>query len=153
LPGALYELLEIAYNIPAFFRLRAAMQTHKPDIVYERFSLFLFAGIWMRRLYGVPLLLEVNAPLFEERTANDGLRLRWLGRRAQRFIWNGADQVLPVSGVLARMVTEYGILRSRITVVPNGVDPRRFDSAPESDSAKIALGLARRIVLGFTGFI
>jgi glycosyltransferase involved in cell wall biosynthesis len=153
IPGALYELLEIAYSVPAFLRLRTAVRTHRPDVVYERFSLFLFAGIWMRRLYGLPLLLEVNSPLFEERAKNDGLRLHALGRWAQRLLWNRADHVLPVTGVLGRIVAEYGVPPARITVIPNGVDPRRFDAFPDQATSRAALGLPNRLILGFTGFI
>jgi glycosyltransferase involved in cell wall biosynthesis len=143
IPAALYELLEVAYNIKAFLRLRAAVRRHRPDVIYERFSLFLFAGIWMRRLSGLPLLLEVNAPLYEERAKNDGLRLHRLGRWAQRLLWNQTDAVLPVTGVPPAC----------ITVIPNGIDPRRFGSVPGIEEAKAALGLPPRIVLGFTGFI
>jgi glycosyltransferase involved in cell wall biosynthesis len=152
-PGALYELLEVAYSVAAFVRLRSAVRTHRPDIIYERFSLFFFAGIWMRRWSGLPLLLEVNAPLYEERAENDGLRLRRLGRWAQRILWNRVDHVLPVTGVLARTVAEYGVPRSRISVVPNGVDPARFSAVLNTGAAKAALALPPRLVLGFTGFI
>ena len=152
-PTILYELLEIAYNLKAFLRLRAAVKTYQPDVIYERFSLFLFAGVWARRIYGIPLLLEVNSPLYEERAANDGLGLHRFGRWAQRFIWNRADHVLPVTGVLARMILECGVPDSRVTVIPNGVDPERFGSAPEPEAAKIALRLPLRVILGFTGFI
>jgi glycosyltransferase involved in cell wall biosynthesis len=153
IPKAVYELLEVAYNVTAFMRLRAAVRTHRPDVIYERFSLFLFAGIWVRRLYRVPLLLEVNSPLFEERAETDGLRLRRLGRWAQRLLWNHVDHVLPVTGVLARTVAEYGVSRSRITVIPNGVDTRRFAVIPEISAAKAAFGVTSRLVLGFTGFV
>lgn len=153
IPGALYELLEIAYNIKAFLRLREAVRRHRPDVIYERFSLFLFAGVWMRRLSGVPLLLEVNAPLYQERAKNDGLRLHRLGGWAQRLLWNRADHVLPVTGVLARMISETGVPHSRITVIPNGIDPDRFGAVPDMDTAKAALGMPSRLVIGFTGFI
>ncbi len=153
IPQALYELLEVAYNLKAFLRLRAAVRTHHPDVIYERFSLFLFAGIWVHRLYRLPMLLEVNSPLYEERAENDGLRLHRLGRWAQRLLWNGVDHVLPVTGVLARMVAEYGVAPSRITVIPNGVNLERFGMIPNTQSAKTSLGLPPRIVLGFTGFI
>jgi glycosyltransferase involved in cell wall biosynthesis len=153
IPGALYEILEIAYNAKAFLRLRAAMRKHRPDVVYERFSLFLFAGIWMRSLSNVPLLLEVNSPLFEERAGNDGLRLHRLGRWAQRLLWNRVDHVLPVTGVLARIVTEYGVPPRHVTVIPNGINPHRFAAVPDTAEAKAALGLPPRLVLGFTGFI
>ncbi len=153
IPEALYELLEVAYNFRAFSRLRAAVRAHRPDVIYERFSLFLFAGIWVRRLYGLPLLLEVNSPLYEERAKNDGLRLHRLGRWAQRLLWNHADHVLPVSGVLARTVEDYGVSASRITVIPNGVNPKRFGDIPDTDVAKMDLRLPPRMVIGFTGFI
>lgn len=152
-PGAAYELMEIAYNVRAFPRLRAAVRAHRPDVVYERFSLFLFAGLLLRRLGGPPLLLEVNSPLFEERARNDGLKLRGLGRRAQGWLWRGADHVLPVTGVLARIVAEYGAAPERVSVVPNGIDPARFGDAPDTGEAKRALGLPPRLTLGFTGFV
>src|SRR5271165_5288426 len=153
IPQTLYELLEIAYNAKAFLRLRAAVQAHRPDVIYERFSLFLFAGIWVRRLYGLPMLLEVNSPLYEERAEHDGLHLHRLGRWAQRVLWNRVDHVLPVTGVLARTVAEYGVAPSRITVIPNGINPERFGEVPGAAAAKAALGLPPRLVLGFTGFI
>ena len=153
LPAAVFELLEVAYNLKAFLRLRAAVRRHKPDIIYERFSLFLFAGVWVRRLYKLPILLEVNSPLYEERAANDGLALHALGRWAQRMIWTNVDVVLPVTQVLARTVAEYGVPTTRIAVIPNGVNQARFGNAPDTEAAKQALGLKPGIVLGFTGFI
>lgn len=153
IPGAAYELLELAYNLHAFVRLWAAVRSHRPDVIYERFSLFLFAGIWVRRLTGIPLLLEVNSPLYEERANNDGLKLHRLGRWAQRLLWNSVDMVLPVTEVLAGMVRDTGVSAGRITVIPNGIDPARFANAPTTDEAKRALGLQPGLVLGFTGFI
>lgn len=159
IPGALYELLEVAYNVKAFLRLRAAVRDYRPDVIYERFSLFLFAGVWLRRLpssrlAGPKLLMEVNSPLFEERARNDGLRLHRLGRWAQGMLWRRADAVLPVTGVLARTIAGYGVPLSRIAVIPNGIDPARFGPVPTIAEAKTALGLPPgRLVLGFTGFI
>jgi glycosyltransferase involved in cell wall biosynthesis len=153
IPGAIYELLELAYNLPAFLRLRRAVREHQPDVIYERFSLFLLAGIWVRRLTGVKLLLEVNSPLFEERARNDGLVLHRVGRWAQGMIWRNADAVLPVTGVLARTVASYGVPGSRITVIPNGIDPARFADAPAPQAARHAVGLAEGVVIGFIGFI
>jgi len=153
IPGTLYEILEVAYSAKAFIRLRAAVRAHQPDAIYERFSLFLFAGIWMRRLSGLPLLLEVNSPLFEERAKNDGLRLHRLGRWAQRLLWSRAGHILPITVVLARTLADYGVPPSRITVIPNGIDPQRFGTIPDTATAKTTLGLPPRLVLGFTGFI
>lgn len=153
IPARGFELMELAYNAPALVRLARAVAAHRPDVIYERFSLFLLAGLWFRRWSRIPLLLEVNSPLFEERARNDGLRLHGLGRRAQAAIWAGADHVLPVTGVLADAIEATGVARDRITVVPNGIDPARFADAPDPRAARDALGLGDRLVLGFTGFV
>jgi glycosyltransferase involved in cell wall biosynthesis len=153
LPAAVYELLEFAYNIPAMRRLSAAVRAHKPDVIYERYSLMMLAGIWIRRRQKIPLLLEVNGPLFEERLKNDGLALHGLGRWTQKVEWNGADFVLPVTEVLAGYVRRYGVPDSRIAVIPNGINTARFGHAPDATAAKAALGVAGRLVLGFTGFV
>ncbi|MGZ5927587.1 MAG: glycosyltransferase family 4 protein [Rhizomicrobium sp.] len=153
IPAWLYEPLEIAYNIKAYFRLRAAVRKHKPDIIYERFSLYLFAGVWVRRRTGLPLLLEVNSPLFEERARNDGLRLHRIGQWAQKYIWRNVDHLFPVTGVLAKTIAAYGVSQSRITVIPNGVDPARFHAVHDTAIPRSDAAGRPQIVLGFTGFI
>src|SRR4030088_2777583 len=65
LPRMLYEVLEFSYNLIALWRLCDAFRRHRPDAVYERYNLFFLAGPLLCRLYGVPLLLEVNAPICE----------------------------------------------------------------------------------------
>jgi glycosyltransferase involved in cell wall biosynthesis len=101
----------------------------------------------------VPVLLEVNAPLFEERAMHDGLALHRLGRWCQRRIWNGVDYVLPVTEVLAGYVRRYGVPETRIAVIMNGINEARFGQVPDGAAAKAALGLSGRLVLGFTGFM
>ena len=66
---------------------RARRGPSGPDIVYERANLFHVAGCWTAWRRGVPLLLEVNAPLAEERSRFGGLRLKRLARAAERFVW------------------------------------------------------------------
>ena len=153
LPASCYELLELAYNLRAFTRLHAAVSEHRPDVIYERFSLFVLAGILERKLRGIPLLLEVNGPLFEERTKNDHLSLHALGRFCQGLIWRAADYVLPVTQVLAGTVKKYGVPSGRIVVIPNGINPRRFANVPDTATAQARFGLQGRLVLGFTGFV
>ena len=153
IPQALYEALEIAYNIPAYLRLSRAFRAAQPDIVYERYNLYMLAGMWLKRRRGVPVLLEVNAPLAMERAAHGGLALKRLAYRLERWTWRNADYVLPVTQVLADIVGGCGIPPERIIVIPNGVDPQRFAGQPSADDAKAALGLSGKMVLGFSGFV
>lgn len=153
-PKAIYELLEIGYNLIAMRRLRRAIREARPDIIYERYNLFLFAGLWARWWYRVPLLLEVNAPLAEERGRHGGgLALPRLARWAEARAWRAADGVFTVTRVLAEQIATAGVERERIVVTPNGIDPQRFRSLPGRDEAKAALGLEGKRVVGFTGFV
>jgi glycosyltransferase involved in cell wall biosynthesis len=153
IPAPVYELLEVGYNLLAFRRLNKAVTAFRPDFIYERFSLFLLAGVWIRRLRRIPVLLEVNGPLYEERLRHNGLALRGLARFCQRYVWNKADYVLPVTAVLAEQVRAYGVPARRIAVIPNGINPKRFGNAPTVAEAKHAADLDGRLVLGFTGFV
>lgn len=153
LPKWFYELMELAYSLVAYWRLSRAVRQHRPDCLYERYNLFLPAGIWLKRRYKLPMLLEVNAPIFEERARYDGLSLKRLARWSQGYAWRNADYVLPVTQVLGDIVASYGVERERIVVIPNGINEERFAQAPDVQSAKAALGLQDKLVLGFTGFV
>lgn len=153
MPAAIYELMEFAYAFYAYRKLGKAIRKHKPDVIYERYNLFFPAGIWAKRKFKLPLLLEVNAPLFEERLRYNGIALKSLAKWSERYVWCGADRVLPVTQVLAKNVMAEGVKEDHITVIPNGIDLDKFGDVPDMDTAKEALGLSRRVVLGFTGFV
>lgn len=154
LPRALYELLELAYSWVAYRRLAAAADEFKPDLIYERYNLFLLAGLMLKKARGIPLLLEVNAPLVHERSLHSGgLSLKWLGRWAEGRAWRGADYVLPVTHVLGEHVRAYGVPETRIVVIPNGINEAHFAAAPSPEQARAERGLTGKLVLGFTGFV
>jgi glycosyltransferase involved in cell wall biosynthesis len=154
LPKAIYELLELAYSLVAYRKLVKAAIDFQPDFIYERYNLFLLSGTLLKRKLGLPLLLEVNAPLVEERIKHSGgLSLVKLARWAEGTAWRSADFVLPVTYVLADHVKAYGVPAERIAVIPNGINRAHFVSAPTPDVAKQRLGLQGQLVLGFTGFV
>jgi glycosyltransferase involved in cell wall biosynthesis len=147
LPRALAELAELAYNAPAWLRVRLACRRFRPDLIYERYNLYYLAGTLVARRKGIPLFLEVNSPLVEERARHGGLGLPRLARWAERFVWRSADRVLAVTGVLKAMIAATGVPAQRIEVVPNGIDPARFAALPQRPAAP------DKVVLGFVGFV
>ncbi len=153
LPQALYELLELGYSFVAYRKLLKAARDFKPDVVYERCNLFLLSGVMLRKRLGLPLLLEVNAPLAQERQNFGGLGLPRLARWAEHKAWRSADRVLPVTQVLAQCLTQAGVPAARVTVIPNGINEALFANAPTPAQAKANLGLGDGLVLGFTGFV
>lgn len=150
LPKPLYEAAEIAYSVPAFLRLRA--KAVDVDILYERYNLFYHSGMWLARSHGLPMILEVNAPLALERARHGGLALKGLAQASERAIWRAADHVAPVTGVLARMVEAAGVSRSKITVIQNGVE-QGFLAAANPAPVRARYGLEGKLVLGFSGFV
>lgn len=147
LPASVGALAEIAYNVPAWWRLRQAARRFRPHLIYERYNLFYLAGTWLSRSSRVPLFLEVNAPLAAERARFGGLGLPGLAARLEAYVWRSADKVLAVTGVLKRMVEQAGVPANRIEIVPNGIDPAEFAAAPRRAQH------GGRVVLGFVGFV
>lgn len=153
LPAAAGELIELAYSVLAFQRLFKAYRAFKPDVLYERYNLFLLSGAWLHKLTGLPLFLEVNAPLAEERRLNSGLALRGLAGWCERYVWRAADLVLPVTKVLARYVIDAGADPRRIEVLPNGIDLQHFTPTLSGDTVRAQYRLHGKTVIGFTGFL
>jgi glycosyltransferase involved in cell wall biosynthesis len=147
LPASVGALAEIAYNVPAWWRLRQAARRFRPHLIYERYNLFYLAGTWLSRSSRVPLFLEVNAPLAAERARFGGLGLPGLAARLEAYVWRSAEKVLAVTGVLKRMVEQAGVPANRIEIVPNGIDPAEFAAAPRRAQH------GGRVVLGFVGFV
>jgi glycosyltransferase involved in cell wall biosynthesis len=100
----------------------------------------------------LPFLLEVNAPLAEERARHGKLALKSLAEASERAIWRAADRVLPVTHVLARYLEAAGVAPERIEVIPNGVEAL-FLAEQDPRPVRERHGLRDKIVLGFTGFV
>jgi glycosyltransferase involved in cell wall biosynthesis len=114
-------------------RLRTALEREGPfDVVYERYSLWSFAGMEYARASGVPGLLEVNAPLIEEQAEHRGLVDRAGALRVAERVFAAADVLLAVSAEVKRYLEQYPDTAGRIHVIQNGVNPERFplDLAP-----------------------
>ncbi len=153
LPKALYELAEWAYGLLAYRRLVQAIEAFDPDVIYERYNLFSTAGVRAKRRFGLPMLLEINAPIFAERKRFDGIALDGLARASERKAWRGADVLLPVTDALAAIVRETAGPDRRIEVVPNGINTAQFAGPFDADAVRRRWDLGGRLVLGFTGFV
>jgi len=153
LPRWLHELLELLYNVPEWLRLRAAIARHRPDVIYERSNLYLLSGIITARASRIPIIEEVNSPLFIERSGHGGISLVSLARWSERWAWKHADAVVTVTRVLADIVAGVRGDNGSIEVMPNGVDRKLFASDLIERDAKRKLYLEGKTVLGFTGFV
>lgn len=147
LPPLAYELLELGYNLVGMPRLYQTVRRERPDFIYERYSLSNVSGVAVSRLTGVPLVLEVNAPLAREKAAHGGLALPRLAQALETWIVNHATRTVAVSGVLRRMLVEKGADPARIVVMHNGVNPEDFEVPAALDQAA-----PDRVRVGFAGW-
>jgi glycosyltransferase involved in cell wall biosynthesis len=148
LPPFAAEIAELAYSLPAYLRLARAAREFRPDVIYERYNLLYLSGAVLARRLRLPFLVEVNAPLAEERVRFGTLRLQRLARWSEAFVWRRADRVLPVTEVLAGHVAAAGVSRERISVIPNGIHLEEFPDPAAQPAADRAT-----LTLGFIGFV
>jgi glycosyltransferase involved in cell wall biosynthesis len=146
------ELDELVYNSTLDERSKDLLDRFRPEVVYERYSLFGFGGLGIARRLGVPHLLEVNAPLRLERARTKGLRLDRTAGEIELRVFSGSDCVFAVSGPLQRYLFDRGAAPARCFVLPNGVDTARFGLARSSKAVRERYGLEEdAIVVGFAG--
>jgi len=96
------------------------------DAVYERYSLWSYAGMETARRWGVAGLLEVNAPLIEEQVEHRALVHADEAYGVAERVFAAATALLPVSSEVAGYLRGFPGTAHKIHVTPNGVDPARF---------------------------
>ncbi len=145
------EMRRILYNQQLEAKLLRRFKDDPPDFVYERAAVYGTAGTTVAGRLGVPLVVELNAPLGFEQATYRGSQLSDLATQAERVTLNGADHVLTVSAALRGYVVDLGVPTERVHVVPNGVDEALFAPAARSEAARARWGLGKGPVLGFVG--
>ncbi len=153
IPSARREPLEWGYNAISYRALARAIRRQRPDLIYERYALGNVAGVLAARRFGIPLFLEMNSPLADERQESGGLTFPRIARRVESYVTRRADCVFTVSEVLRAKLLAAGVPAERVVAAHNAVDPQRFDRSLSSAAAKHRLNLGQRPVIGFTGFV
>lgn len=97
------------------------------DLVYERYSLWSYAGMDYAREEGIPRILEVNAPLIEEQARHRGLVDRASAEGVAQRVFDAASAIVVVSREVASYMEHYPGASERVHVVPNGVNAERFN--------------------------
>jgi glycosyltransferase involved in cell wall biosynthesis len=150
-PRVVFELLQVAYNLVAWRRLDRAVREFAPDLVYERYALYGFAGSMVARRRGVPLILEVNTPYAQAWAKYYGLNLPRLARWIEGRTLRAADHVITVTHAQSTLLQGLGVKPERITVSHNAIDPQWFDHQRQHDPLlRERLGLTG-VVIGFVG--
>jgi len=154
LPGFLFELGEIAYNLHGYRSLSRAVKIFQPDFIYDRYISYNYSAVAVGRRYGLPVLLEVNSPYsYQKQTFDEKLLFKNLSRTFERRICQDASKVITVSTPLKKFLISVGVPESKIVVMPNGADPDVFDLNVDSSDTRKQIGAEGKIIIGFTGIL
>lgn len=108
---------------------RSLERLHKSwriDAIYERYSLWTYAGVAFAQQAGIPHFLEVNAPLLEEQRKYRGIENEGAAAGFRSIAFRRSDRILVPSAELCPYLLANGARRGAISVVPNAADPKHF---------------------------
>jgi glycosyltransferase involved in cell wall biosynthesis len=151
LPNAIFELMEIAYNLPAYFRLRRVLAAGSFDLIYERYAFYLVAGSILARSFNIPLVLEANEVSGISNRARPQ-SFPHLCARFERFLFRRCTAIHTVSSKLRDMICAQDVPPSRIHVVPNALDVDKVLPRSKPDNLVARYKLDGTLVLGFAGW-
>jgi glycosyltransferase involved in cell wall biosynthesis len=142
--------MELAYNLVTLVRMSSAIRRERPQLIYERYSLFLCATIWLARRRGIPVILEINDSALVERVRP--LRLKKLARRIEAWCMRNCTGLVFISSYFRQQAENaYGAIAPAV-ISPNAADPKRFDPARfDVPRLRAERGLADRVVCGHIG--
>jgi glycosyltransferase involved in cell wall biosynthesis len=150
-PEPLFELAELAYNVVAAWRVaRYLSKTGKVDFIYERYSLFMFAVVWLARLKKIPIILEVNDSSTVERVRP--VYFLRLATALEGWVFRNASGLVFVSGVFRdRIQAAHGRIAPAI-ITPNAANIAKFSYTPEQRAqARQKWKLDDKVVCGYLG--
>lgn len=125
------------------------------DLIHERFNLLSLGGAWASRKLNLPLFLEVNADLLEQRrlkgVAERGIR-RLFALWATRTCFNAAQTIICISADLAEhLQRRWAVEAERLAVLPCAADIDAFYIPEQAEQARDELGLADESVVMWVG--
>lgn len=131
--------------------LEASHRERPFDLIYERYALGKSTGARFAREHGVPMALEVNAPLALEQRQYRGVGESQQDLQNDQFLFQQADCVIAVSHAVASYSVERGAAPADVVVCPNGIDTARFNLQVSARPAREKYVPDGAFVIGFHG--
>lgn len=149
-PEFVFELFELAFNLIAVIRLRKTVKEKNITLIYERYSLFMFASVWWAKRHNLPIVLEINDSCQVQRVRS--LTFKKLAAKIESWIFKNATGLVFISTRFKEVAEQaYGDIANSV-VSPNGADLDKFIIDETSGVAlRSKLGIEDKIVLGYVG--
>lgn len=144
---------ELRRSLRDYRQIQRVIGDWRPQALMVRQQGVDFVAALLARQLSLPVVLEVNTPLWIEvsRERPSG----WLDiyRRSEEWAWRSSSAIFVVSSVLKEMLVDVGIAKEKVHVNPNGVNEKLFDPALyDPEESRQRLGLPGSVpIIGFTG--
>lgn len=143
------------FDIPDNQAMASALESrHRDqpfDMIYERYALGKSTAARFARYKGVPLVLEINAPLAQEQAMFRNRAETRQDQENDRFLFTEAARVVAVSGPVAEYAIDRGAHPDSVMVCPNGIDTDRFNLRVDASAVRSQYLPENTFVLGFHG--
>ena len=154
--GAFRRMLNfVSYFLSATWR---ALREPRPDVVVATSPQIFcgYAGVWVKRLRRVPLVLEVR-DIWPDSMAAVGAKVPRLAFRAlemvERAMYRSCDRLVTVGEGYRQLLLAKGVAPEKMDVVMNGTELATFFPREKNRSLLSQHGLDGRFVVGYVGTV
>lgn len=139
--SAPYELNSIKINEVFLNQIDNLIKRDKPDVIYQRLTLFNNSGAYLSNKYQIPLIVEYNGSevWVQNNWGTNGLKYSKLALEMEEYVLSSADTIITVSKVLRDELIARGYDKEKIVFYPNCIDKRVYDYKNFQDDKKVTL--------------
>ena len=148
------------FNFVSYFfkSLAAAMRLPKPDIVIATSPQIFcgYAGVWYKRLKGVPLVMEIR-DIWPESMGAVGANIPrpayWALEKVERAMYRTCDALVTVGDGYKARLLDKGVPESKMSIVMNGTDLAIYKPQPKNEALLAKYGLNGKFVVSYIGTV
>ena len=160
-PKILWETLKDLriqkFDDHAKLKLISTIDRFNPDLIYERSNYLQTSGVSVARKFGIPHVLEINAPILEERKRLSGEGFfKEKAALAEQVQLEKTNKIVVVSSSLKDYYQEkFNLPDEKFLVTPNAVnlDVMKMVDSSKANKIKEKFKLQKKMVIGFVGSI
>ena len=148
------------FNFVSYFlkALMAAMRLPKPDVVIATSPQIFcgYAGVWYKRLRGVPLVIEIR-DIWPESMGAVGANIPkvayWGLEKIERAMYRKCDRLVTVGEGYLERLAEKGVPRGKMSIVMNGTDLAVYQPGEKNAELLKKYGLEGKFVVSYIGTV
>jgi glycosyltransferase involved in cell wall biosynthesis len=144
--AAVSYLLSLPSVIKAIYQLNSFIRKYGVRLIYERFTLPGGIGILAGRMFGIPVVLEINDPYELD---NEGFVYGIAKKINKKVQFSFSKALIVVSPIMEKIIAEQ--TNTRIAIVPCGADTEMFKPMEKDKELVRDMGIAGKKIITYMG--